>query len=119
MLLRDVSFGLLVAYEGRCAISSVSARNVLEAVHIDPYAGAAAAAVTNCLLLRADLRNLFVAHLLWLDDDYTVRVAAGVTDTTYRQWDGHPLHLPVDTAAWPSRPALRNHRLACAGDRVR
>ncbi|MEV0568194.1 HNH endonuclease [Dactylosporangium sp. NPDC050588] len=101
---------LLAAYEGRCAISSVATRDVLEAAHIGPATGPAAGAVTNCLLLRADLHNLFDAHLLWLDDDYTVHVAESITDATYRHWHGQPLHLPINPRVWPDLDALRRHR---------
>lgn len=106
---------LLAAYEGRCAISDVSAREALQAAHIEPYDGEATNVVTNGLLLRADLHNLFDAHLLWIDDDLIVRVAASVTDASYRQWDGQLLRRPADADSWPNAGALRIHRLACSG----
>ncbi|MFF5225968.1 hypothetical protein [Dactylosporangium sp. NPDC000521] len=81
---------------------------------IAPHAGPPDA-VTNCLLLRADLRNLFDRHLLWLDDDFTVRVATSITDATYRHWDGRLLHLPLDPADWPDPESLRRHRAARCG----
>jgi hypothetical protein len=87
----------------------------LQAAHIEPHDGAATNVVTDGLLLRADLHNLLDAHLLWIDDDLVVRVAASVTDGCYRQWDGQLLRRPVDRAAEPNVEALRNHRLACRG----
>jgi len=106
---------LLAAYGGRCAISGIFVGEALQAAHIEPYDGAATNVVTNGLLLRADLHNLFDAHLLWIDDDLVVRVAASVSDICYRQWDGQPLRRPVDPAAQPNEEALRNHRVACHG----
>ena len=87
----------------------------MQAAHIEPFDGAATNVVTNRLLLRADLHNLFDAYLLWIDDDLVVRVAASVTDACYRQWDGQLLRRPIDPAAQPNVEALRNHRLACRG----
>lgn len=50
---------LLVAYEGRCAITGCDAIEALEAAHIVPYLGTETNHVQNGLLLRADIHTLF------------------------------------------------------------
>ncbi|GIG85485.1 HNH endonuclease [Plantactinospora endophytica] len=100
---------LFQAYDGRCAISGCNVDAALQAAHISPYDGPATNTVSNGLLLRADLHNIFDRGLLWIDDDYRVRLAASVRDH-YADYDGQPLRLPTRSEHRPDRAALRLHR---------
>lgn len=56
---------LINAYGGRCAISDCDALDALEAGHVAPYSESVNNAISNGLLLRADLHNLFdLEHVL-------------------------------------------------------
>ncbi|MEU5932426.1 HNH endonuclease [Micromonospora sp. NPDC047187] len=103
----DFRLRLLAAYDGRCAITGCDVEAVLQAAHISPYDGPATNRVTNGLLLRADLHNLFDRGYLWIDGSYRVRVAAGLDH--YAELDGQRLSLPpVDDR--PDKDALAHHR---------
>lgn len=67
---------LLQAYEGRCAMSRYDAEPALEAAHILPYRGIQTNHITNGLLLRADLHDLFDLGLVAVDTD-TMRLRLG------------------------------------------
>ncbi len=69
---------LIVAYGGRCAVTSCDAPAALEAAHIIPSAGPQSHHVTNGLLLRADIHTSFgwearKGPLLILDGRYADR----------------------------------------------
>lgn len=101
---------LLLAYDGRCAITGCATAEVLQAAHIEPYDGPATNRTTNGLLLRADLHILFDKGLLWIAADYSVGLADGVKDSAYRRLAGRKLTLPSRSADRPSKAALRAHR---------
>lgn len=101
---------LLLAYEGRCAITACAATEALQAAHIEPYDGRATNSTSNGLLLRADLHSLFDKGLLWIEGDYSVNLAVEVKDTAYRRLIGSTIALPKRSADRPSKVALRRHR---------
>ncbi|WP_147434696.1 HNH endonuclease [Micromonospora musae] len=103
---------LIEAYGGCCAISGCDVEAVLQAAHIDPYNGPATNRVTNGLLLRADLHNLFDRGLIWIDGSYRVRVAEGLDH--YSDLDGRRLQLPPSQHR-PDKEALLRHRRDVAG----
>ena len=85
---------LIVAYDGRCAITGCSIRDVLEAAHIYPYRGPDTNKVANGLLLRADLHTLFDCGLLAVDTStMTVIVAPQLRTSEYAAFQGVPLVL--------------------------
>src|SRR5205823_2979542 len=55
---------LIEAYGGRCAMTGCDILEVLEAAHIVPYRGPSTNAVSNGLLLRADIHTLFDLGLI-------------------------------------------------------
>ena len=61
---------LLGAYEGRCAVTGCDAVPALEGAHLRAYRGSESNAVTNGLLLRADIHTLFDLRL-WAPDPET------------------------------------------------
>ncbi|MFE9958127.1 HNH endonuclease [Micromonospora sp. NPDC005299] len=104
---------LIEAYGGRCAISGCDVEAVLQAAHIDPYNGPATNRVSNGLLLRADLHNLFDRGLIWIDGSYRVRVVEGLDH--YAEWDAQRIQLPP-VQHRPDKEALLRHRREVAGD---
>lgn len=101
---------LLLAYDGRCAITGCSTAEVLQAAHIEPYDGPATNQTSNGVLLRADLHTLFDKGLLWIEADYSVGLADEVKDPAYRRLAGKTLALPRRSTDRPSKAALREHR---------
>lgn len=102
---------LLEAYEWTCAMSGVTDEAVLEAAHILPYDGAATNAVTNGLLLRADLHTLFDRRLIAVHEtSLQIVVSPDLVDPLYRVLDGQPLRVPNDPARHPDVRALGDHR---------
>lgn len=102
---------LLVAYEGRCAISACDIAEVLEAAHIHPYRGDETNHVTNGILLRADLHTLFdLGKLAIHEADLTVILADDLKASEYGRLHGQAIAKPADPRKQPSRAALAKHR---------
>lgn len=102
---------LLAAYGGRCAVTGCDAVDALEAAHIYPYRGLQTNHVTNGLLLRADIHNLFDLGLLAVNSStMAVMIAPTLVTTTYAELAGRPLRLPSHEWEKPSLEALDVHR---------
>lgn len=103
---------LLAAYDSRCVLSDCNAIEALEASHIYPYRGPETNAVSNGLLLRADLHSLFDLGLIAIDsENLTVLLAPVLLASSYANLLGRLLRLPSDPATGPSREALHHHRV--------
>ncbi|MGV8803718.1 MAG: HNH endonuclease [Polaromonas sp.] len=92
---------LIDFYGARCCISGSEVREVLEAAHILPYMGAHTNEVENGLLLRADIHQLFDAHLLSIHPEtLTIEVCTRVTDGYYRSLIGRKISIdqPLNVA---------------------
>lgn len=101
---------LLDAYAHRCAVTSCSVVDVLEAAHISPYMGTVTNHVTNGLLLRADIHTLFDCGLLSVDPaTRTIVIADSLVGSTYESLGGRKLRVPKNPAYTPSRKALTRH----------
>jgi HNH endonuclease len=115
---------LLVAYGGRCAITQCDAEPALEAAHILGYAETGSQAVTNGLLLRADIHTLFdTGHIRIDPETMTVVLSAELASTCYQDLAGRPIVFPARAADKPSKEALQERWLigGCeprGGDRV-
>jgi hypothetical protein len=101
---------LLGAYERRCAITGDAVEPVLEAAHIEPYRLRGLNAVTNGLLLRADLHTLFDVGLIAVDQDDTLLVSKALDKTAYAKLRGKALRSPRSAGHRPSKVALAAHR---------
>jgi len=98
---------LIAAYGGHCAITGCSVAPLLEAAHITPYLGPETNAVTNGMLLRADIHTLWDLGLIAVNPKArTVWVSAEITDSTYQALTGASVILPLDLTQWPSTAAL-------------
>ncbi|MDI5940270.1 MULTISPECIES: HNH endonuclease [unclassified Micromonospora] len=106
---------LIEAYGGRCAITGCDTEAALQAAHISPYDGPTTNRVTNGLLLRADVHNLFDRGLIWVDEQFRVRVKAEAGH--YGSWHGEKLRPPAHAGDHPDAAALRAHRQEVAGMR--
>ena len=82
---------------------------MLEAAHIEGYTQQNSV-VTNGLLLRADIHQLFDLGLIWIDGNYRIRVSSEVTYRQYKNLDGKDLGLPDRRDLWPDKEKLRRHR---------
>lgn len=98
---------LIAAYGGRCAITGCSVLPLLEAAHITPYLGPDTNAVTNGLLLRADIHTLWDLGLMAVDPSTKrVWVSPEVNDPTYDALSGRSVTPPTHPAQQPSAGAL-------------
>jgi hypothetical protein len=101
---------LMLAYQGACAITGTSVPAVLQAAHITPYLGPQTNHVTNGLLLRADIHNLFDLKLIRIDPaSMCVAVSPALAGTGYAALDGVALRQPVSPAHRPSLAAVTTH----------
>lgn len=98
---------VLEAYGGKCALTEVSTRNVLQAAHIDSFAKSQSHAVTNGILLRADVHLLYDAHLLTIrPDSGRIVVSDWVQDPMYRDLDGRQMRFPKNKDYRPDEQLL-------------
>lgn len=105
---------LLQAYNNTCAITGCQQVEVLEAAHIHPYKGEQTHAVSNGLLLRADLHTLFDLYLVAIDPvTLRIRLAPELMQSDYAHYDTQPLHTPSLPSAKVSVEALQWHTDRC------
>lgn len=103
--------GLLRAYNGTCAVTGSTARAVLEAAHIVPFAEGGQAHTSNGLLLRADIHTLFDLRLIAMDSrDWTLLVDESLEGTEYSDMRGSVVWLPHDRQDAPNVGAIDWHR---------
>lgn len=101
---------LLVAYDGACAVSGYAVEPALQAAHISSYRGPKSQAVSNGLLLRADIHLLYDAHLASVDPE-TMKfvIAPKISDSAYSEYDRTELRLPFRASDLPSSRRLETH----------
>lgn len=97
---------LLRAYSATCAISGCEIVELLEAAHIRPHAEKPNYAVTNGLLLRADLHTLFDLGMLALDAQLRVELAPLLLSSEYKKLEGKQLRRPSLSSQMPNKEAL-------------
>ena len=101
--------GLLLAYNGRCAITGCDAEPVLEAAHIIPHAESQSYSISNGLLLRADIHTLFDLFLLSIDPETAEVSLATQLHSAYSEIVGVHLRLPDVPEYLPDPAALKKH----------
>lgn len=100
---------LLAAYEGRCAITGCPVNSLLEAAHITPYLGIETNAISNGLLLRADVHTLWDLGLIAVNvATSTVWVNPEVNDPMYQALSGQKLRSAAHFSERPSKAALQH-----------
>lgn len=105
---------LLYAYDGRCAMSGCDAADALEAAHIVPYRTPSSNAISNGLLLRADIHTLFDLHLIGVDpDSRQLILAPSLRNSTYGELHGSCLAETRMQEQTASVASLAWHRSRC------
>ena len=103
---------LINAYGGQCAISDCDALDALEAAHVSPYGESVNNAISNGVLLRADLHSLFDLGLLGIHpEEMTVLLSPRLAATSYVSLQGKKIRLPQNAAEHPNADAIRDHAL--------
>ncbi|MDQ0504190.1 HNH endonuclease [Xanthobacter agilis] len=101
---------LVSAYGAKCAMTRCKTQWVLEAAHIVPYRGLKTNAVSNGLLLRADVHTLFDLGLISVDPKILkTKVSNILSGSEYEELDGRELSLPSRSTHYPSIAALEYH----------
>lgn len=101
---------LISAYGAKCAMTQCKTQWVLEAAHIVPYRGLKTNAISNGLLLRADVHTLFDLGLISVDPKILVTKVSNILGgSEYEELDGQELSLPSKSALHPSTVALEYH----------
>ncbi|WP_173391608.1 HNH endonuclease [Tatumella saanichensis] len=101
---------LLKAYRRQCAVTGCTVDVLLEAAHIVPYAGASHTKSCHGILLKSDIHTLFDRGLLWIDDNFKVRISDRLHNTEYKRFDGQSLLLPDNENDRPLKEHLAKHR---------
>jgi hypothetical protein len=105
---------LLVAYEGRCAVTGSDCEAVLEAAHIMPVAAGGADTVNNGVLLRADIHTLFDLGLLAIDvSSWTTILSPDIRHGAYAELHGAAFRVPQNVRDAPSTELLASRRAEC------
>jgi putative restriction endonuclease len=98
---------LLEAYQGRCAVTGCDVPVALEAAHLRPYRGPDSNAVTNGLLLRADIHTLFDLRLLAPEPSTrNIVVSKLLARTQYEALSTRELADPAVAGQRPSQETL-------------
>ena len=101
---------LLSAYNTQCVVTRCRVEWVLEAAHITPYRGRKTNAVTNGLLLRADIHTLFDLALIAIEPiQLRICVSSLLAGSQYEEFEGRTPVLPARSASLPSPAALAAH----------
>jgi putative restriction endonuclease len=98
---------VLSAYSFRCCVTGLTNRQLLVASHIVPWAHDAANRLNprNGLSLNALHDKVFDRHLMWIDDNFFVRLSPKLRESNaaskqtvdwLMSFDGKPLLLPVN-----------------------
>lgn len=121
VFLRSRVFQRLVpqTYEYRCAISGWRVHDtpyaMIDACHIVPFAESQNDHITNGISLSPSLHRAFDRGLVAIDDDYRVRVKAGLQESgatfMLQVFAGSKLHLPDNPKYHPDPDNLRKHRV--------
>lgn len=103
------------AYKGACAVTGEHSLPVLDAAHIRPFADDVSThAVSNGLLLRADIHRLFDAGYVTVTPDYRFKVSKRLklewnNGKAYFRLKDRQLLVPDGAGDQPDREALRWH----------
>lgn len=103
---------LLHIYSNCCAVTGCGVAPVLEAAHITPYLGSYTNAMSNGILLRADIHCMWDLGLIALHPE-TRTVCVNATtierDQMYGSLHGKPVREPIIASARPSVDSLSAH----------
>ena len=115
--LHQTSFreAVIAAYNGRCAVSSLPVRRLLDAAHIisDKDAFMGQPVINNGLLLSKIYHSAFDSNLIGINPDYRLHVSErllsqndGPMLKSFKQLNGNKLRLPTRLIDYPDRERL-------------
>ena len=115
--LHQTSFreAVIAAYNGRCAVSGLPERRLLDAAHIisDKNEHMGQPVITNGLLLSKIHHSAFDSHLIGINPDYKLHVSErllsqndGPMLESFKQLNGNKLRLPTRLIDYPDRERL-------------
>ena len=102
---------LLQIYGKCCAVTGCRVQPLLEAAHVTPYLGEQTNALSNGILLRADIHSLWDLGLLAVHPiERTVHVSTTVSgcDSMYAELVGKKVRIPNPVDFQPSEMSLRS-----------
>lgn len=108
--LRQTKFrkDLLEAYSKTCAVTGCKTEYVLEAAHIKPHSEGGAGVISNGIVLRSDIHDLFDQRdkngkrLLHITTSYTIELHESLADTEYWEYNGKTIILPLTKNQYPN-----------------
>ena len=97
---------LLVAYNYTCAVTGSKVIELLEAAHIQPYDGIHTSVVSNGILLRSDIHDLFDLkkdgkRLINISVNYKIEVYSTLEGSEYWGYNGKGIRLPNEKIDYP------------------
>ncbi len=104
---------LLKAYNNTCAITGSQVIELLEAAHIQPYNGVHTSIVTNGILLRSDIHDLFDLEkngkrLINISANYKIEVHSSLEGSEYWIFNGKDIRLPKKKINYPEFTITKN-----------
>lgn len=112
---------VLDAYKFQCAVTGVRAMPVLMIAHIQPFYDAQFQSVSNGIVLRSDIYNMFKSgYITFVYNDTCDKLITRVSDAVaaaggadYKRFDGKELMLPDDPSLWPCKKYMLWHNRMC------
>ncbi|MBM7843158.1 HNH endonuclease [Herpetosiphon giganteus] len=102
---------LIEVFDGKCVITECKFLPILEAAHILPYKGIHTNILSNGLLLRSDIHNLFDQGYIYIDyESLKVHIAIELYKSEYNQMHQFQVIDPIRNRVRISRNALRIHQ---------
>ena len=106
------------AYDRACAVTGEHSLPALEAAHIRPVCDDGPMAVSNGLLLRADLHRLFDRGYLTVTPEHRLKVSGRLkadfsNGKSYYPFDDQEVHVPDEPGLRPSPDFLAWHNERC------
>lgn len=97
---------LLIAYDNTCAVTGSKVNALLEAAHIIPYFGEKSNLISNGILLRSDIHDLFDQYLegkklLDISKDYVIEIHPSLVESEYWKLNGKKILLPSNKEFYP------------------
>ena len=111
---RSFRIAVLDSYDRRCAVTNEKALPALEAAHIRDYRDVPEHSVSNGILFRADIHNLFDTGYVTVTPDYHFEVSRRIKEEfengkDYYKLHGSEIRLPANPAHRPLTDALLWH----------
>lgn len=105
---------VLETYERRCAVTAGKVLPVLQAAHIRPVTQGGQHHITNGILMRSDVHQLFDLGYLTITRNHVIRASRRLQDDfnngeDYRRFDGRLIWVPPEPSRQPRRELLEWH----------